>query len=359
MAVVLRRASVPLLAALLFVSWHLFLPAGVSGGVSRDSAPPAPCTHFAATSGSDRGPGTKERPYRTVKRLVASLSAGGRGCLLGGVFAEDVTIGRGGRPGNPLVLRSAPGMRATIVGRVWVTDAANDVVVSGLGLDGRNGRGLPSPTVNGDRITFAGNDVTNGHTAICFNLGSDRYGVARDVVIERNRIHDCGRLPRTNHDHGVYLEATRGVVIRGNWIYDNADRGIQLYPDAQGSLIESNVLDGNGTGVIISGGSDDTGRETASSDNVVRLNVISNSVGRFNVESYWSGPTGTGNVVERNCLWNGARGDLGEELGFDARDNLIADPEFVDRVAKDFRLREASPCSLLGGSGLEAAPVAR
>ena len=42
-------------------------------------------------------------------------------------------------------------------------------------------------------------------------------------------------------------------MIRDNWIYDNADRGVQLYPDADGTVVTGNVIDGNGEGVIFGG----------------------------------------------------------------------------------------------------------
>ena len=50
------------------------------------------------------------------------------------------------------------------------------------------------------------------------------------MVIERNRIHDCGELPATNHQHGIYVAHAIGTVIRDNWIYDNADRGFSFTP---------------------------------------------------------------------------------------------------------------------------------
>src|SRR5437867_220631 len=64
---------------------------------------------------------------------------------------------------------------------------------------------LPSPTVNGDHVTFQDNDVTNRHQGICFNLGNASYGRAESDTIQRNRIHDCGQLPANNHEHGIYL----------------------------------------------------------------------------------------------------------------------------------------------------------
>lgn len=325
--------------------------AATAAGATPAPAPapaPAPtspaCDRHASTSGSDGAAGTAAAPLRTVQALVDKLTAGQTGCLEPGTYAENVKVSRGGAPGSPVTLTSAVDAQpATVQGRFWISDAANDVRVANLRLNGRNASNLPSPTVNGDRVTFVANDVTNDHTTICFVLGSTSgYGTAVDAVIERNRIHDCGRLPATNKDHGIYLESTRNARIVGNTIYDNADRGIQLYPDAQGSLITKNVIDGNGSGIIFSG---DEG--LASSGNVVTANVISNSKLRFNVESWWpsGNPVGTGNRVEGNCIWNGAQGNVDEQVGFTVTGSIVGDPLFVDRAAKNFALSPGSPCT--------------
>jgi parallel beta-helix repeat protein len=172
-------------------------------------------------------------------------------------------------------------------------------------------------------------------------------------VIENSAIHDCGKLPAQNGDHGIYVAHAVDTIIRDNWIYDNADRGIQLYPDSQGTQVYGNVIDGNGEGVIFSGNG-----QTASSDNVVHDNVISNSRVRWNVESYWDGPIGTGNVVRDNCLWasnatgqasyynsNGGilPGDAGGD-GFSTSGNVIANPRFVDPASRNLQLQPDSPC---------------
>jgi hypothetical protein len=304
------------------------------------------CTRYAAPFGSDTASGGEGDPFATVGRLLDSVGPGEAGCLFGGVYVEDVKVTTGGSPGSPLALASRPGSRATLRGRLWIAEGASDVLVTGLNLDGRNAGRLPSPTVNGDRIVFRGNDVTNYHTGICFVLGSSLgWGTARDVLLEGNRIHDCGRLPATNHEHGVYVESARDTWIVDNLIYDNADRGIQLYPDAQDTVVAHNVIDGNGEGVIFSGEGG-----SASNGNRVSENVITNALLRFNVESWWpaGNPVGTGNVVERNCLWNGRQGNVAPEVGFVARENIVADPGFRSRAAKDFALPDGSPCAGLG-----------
>ena len=44
-------------------------------------------------------------------------------------------------------------------------------------------------------------------------------GAARTTWSSRtNRIHHCGNLPPTNHDHGIYVEASDNLVIRNNVI---------------------------------------------------------------------------------------------------------------------------------------------
>jgi hypothetical protein len=285
----------------------------------------AACDKFASPRGS-----------HVVAKLANSLRPGQTGCLRAGVYRGRITVRKGGRPGAPTTIRSAPGKRATVRGRLWVANSANHVVFRQLYLNGRNGARLPSPTVNGNDIVFRDNDITTRNTTICFVLGSDEYGRAVRTVIERNRIHHCGALPPTNHHHGIYVEASHGVRITRNWIYDNADRGVQLFPDAQRTYVARNVIDGNGEGIVFA---------RKSAHNVIEHNVISNSVVRYNVEDYEL--RGRGNVARLNCLWSPAFGGdalVSPGIGVQISDNLVIDPGYLARDRKDFRLSPASPC---------------
>jgi Right handed beta helix region len=324
---------------------------GPAKAPSKPTSAGRPCNKIASTTGSDRSDtGSRRDPYRTIRRLIRSLRPGQTGCFRAGTYRRTVTFDRRGRKGRPITLRSFPGERARIVGRFLVPRRARHLVVRGLTLDGRNSRDLPSPNINAPNVRFSGNDVTNGGTpAICFLLGSRRFGRAEAAVIEGNRIHDCGagRL-----DHGIYLESAQGVVIQDNWIYDNADFGVQLYPDAQGTLVRRNVIWGNGQGITFSGDGD-----RASSDNAVERNVIGGSRARHNVEAFWRGdsPVGEGNVLRRNCLFSDATerstgGVQSPPVGFAATENVVGDPLFADLESDDFRLRRGSPCRSLVGS---------
>lgn len=334
---------------------------GLAVGGPPASSGDVGCTRYASTSGSDSNAGTLAAPFRTVAHLLAALGPGGTGCLRAGTFAENIGIRVGGLPGRPLTMTSAPGERATISGIVTIADTANDVVISDLVLNGKNSSWQASPLVNGDRVVLRGNEITNGHTAICVLLGPGFESSperALDPVVESNRIHDCGRLPATGHDHGIYVEGTSNARIVGNAIYDNADYGIHLYPDADGSQIANNVVDGNGGGLIFAG--ERAGGEYASGyssdNNVVENNIFSNNSARNNIESWWGGPTGTGNVARLNCVWHGSPHDIdASDGGFTQSANTVADPLYVDRAGKDYRLREPSPCA---GKGPAALPPA-
>ena len=187
---------------------------GSVGGAPPAAADP-PCDVVAAPGGSDTAPGTAEQPLRTAQELLDALAPGETGCLRAGAYDDDrqlkLTV-------EGATLQSYPGERATLRGRIWV--AAEGITVSGLDLDGSTAPPcapdatcaiLPSPTITGDRAEFRDDNVTNHGRATCFLIGNPDYGVPRDVRITSNRVHDCGRRPAVNYDHGIYVADAAGT----------------------------------------------------------------------------------------------------------------------------------------------------
>ena len=67
--------------------------------------------------------------------------------------------------------------------------------------------------MNADGATLRGNEITNDHSAICVSVNNySSEPPPRGVVIENNVIHDCGLLPATNHQHGIYVANARDTV---------------------------------------------------------------------------------------------------------------------------------------------------
>jgi hypothetical protein len=250
-------------------------------------------------------------------------------------------------------LTVAPGQTATIVGRLAIVKGADYVTVSGLKLDGRNAEHLQSPMIDANHVTFSYDDVTNDHTGICFGIGSPTWGWATGTLISHDRVHDCGQMtPDDNYEHGFYIGGATDTTIEWSLIYDNAARGIQLYPDAQHTTIDHNIIDGNGEGIIISG---EGGH--ASSHTAIFENIVSNSRVRHNIESWWprGNPVGVDNLVYNNCLWHGREGAISSAGGgLRALNNARVNPMFVNAAAHDYRLNPASPCLFAVGD-VEAA----
>ena len=307
----------------------------------------AACSKVASPTGSDAASGTSAAPFQTVQKLVSSLTPGETGCVEQGTYYENITIRNGGTSSAPVTLASYPGETATIVGRMYIVDGANYVTVTGLDLNGENPQQALSPMIDANNATFSYDNVTNDHTGTCFGIGSATWGWATGTLITHDTIHDCGQLPATNSQHGMYIGAATDTTIAWSLIYGNADRGIQLYPDAQHTTIDHDIIDDNGEGIIISGAGG-----VASSYTNVYDNILSNANVRHDVESYWppGNPVGVDNTVHNNCIWGGREGGIGmADGGYRASQNLKASPQFVNESAHDYELRASSPCLLISG----------
>jgi len=150
--------------------------------------------------------------------------------------------------------------------------------------------------------------------------------------------------------HQIYLQNTRGAVVRWNILNGNdGGWGVHLYTNADNSVIEHNIIDGNHGGVIYAGADGST-----SDGNVVRYNAITYSSPRWNIEGSWSDePPGHGNSAHHNCVYSSgedAPTGIGEEEGFSASANTtIQGSPYVNRQQGNYRFAAGSPCAAMVG----------
>jgi hypothetical protein len=164
------------------------------------------------------------------------------------------------------------------------------------------------------------------------------------ITVTANVFDDCGRYADGNQDHAIYAAHTRDATIVDNVFWGASGWAIHLYPNAQRTLVAHNVIDDDGGGVIFAGDG-----STASSDNTVRQNIITNATAQYLLQSSWGGPVGTGNLASQNCLSQGHLGDIGPQNGFSATANATADPDYLDAADHDYRLAPDSPCLAVVG----------
>lgn len=91
---------------------------------SVDHVTPRPeMVRYVAPDGRDKGPGTKQRPWRTLSRALQAVWRGQVLYVRGGVYQEQLThlsLHRG-TSSRPIVVRNFPGERPTIQGNISLT----------------------------------------------------------------------------------------------------------------------------------------------------------------------------------------------------------------------------------------------
>ena len=221
---------------------------------------PNPCDRYASPAGSDASTGSQTAPYRTVGKLVQSLTAGQTGCLRGRPPNGAALYETNGLTiSTPNVtLRAFPHEVAHLKGLVTV--GAADVTLTALVLDGRNSIDVASPVITGNRARLLDNVITTRRTTRCVQVLGTSASQVSGVRIEHNRIEGCD-------GEAVTLEQARSTVVADNLIYETRGAGVRMHPNADSSSVLRNVIDSNGNGLVFG---------TGSEGNFVSGNTISN-----------------------------------------------------------------------------------
>lgn len=363
-----------------------------------EEAPAPGCNLYAnASTGSDSNSGTKEKPYKTLKKLVTSVPAGQVGCLQAGqTFAnESDASGNGelvlsttkGEAGKPVTITSTSATEpATIAHPVSLENGANYYTFTHIkfkwadpaphGCWNAEGNGVPGKVIHeplngtcdtgeansedhvqlaisGKNDSFTYDDINGEHSQICINIVAFPTEHADGTHIENDRIHGCGPsvikvseggFASVNeepgwHDHGIYDYGNNGV-FKNNYIYESSRNGVLFYPSGKGSVAEHNVIDGNGNGITFGSNTKD----------VAKWNLITNSKSPRKDDSFGitSFSSGEGNAAEHNDVF-GNEGFSGSGPNIETEkvtlvENIEEDPKYANAAAHEYE----SPLNTLG-----------
>jgi hypothetical protein len=340
--------------------------------------------------GTDRGPGTEARPWRSINYALKRVPRSGSVVLVrAGTYVGMVEYHRRGDSRKPVTLRAYPGERVLLTAPP--NSNTHAVWVGGASAFRLRGFEITSPTSNigvmvenSEDIEIVGCDVhhTGRSGVLVTGTGSKQPAGNRNIQIWNSRFHDNGGNAQLENagnrigGHSVYWggigsntdgidHTTYGGVIANNLFYDQPyGYQLQIGSEASGLVVTNNTFvsathpSPGGSAIVLYS-------ETQSAQYVTRNVLIVNNIIAYAANRGVFGSGGGGlmatNVVHNNLAYGNAKGNFLAYFGsvdnvlFQLKENLTGrKPLFVAPTLRDFRLQSRSPA--IGKASPEYAP---
>ncbi len=141
-------------------------------------------TYVVDPAGDDGNAGTAESPLRTISRGAELAQPGDTVLVKAGIYRERIAPPRGGRPGEPITYRGAPGERVFVRGsEVWTPDWRDE------------GRGLFSAKPDDSLFNDRSPEYVDGYNPLKVELSSTPWGREGRREFERMQAGE-GRIKR-------------------------------------------------------------------------------------------------------------------------------------------------------------------
>lgn len=205
-----------------------------------------------ADDGSDTSnPGTRDRPWKTIKKAAGTLKAGQVAYVHGGTYHERVITGNSGTATAPIWLLEAPGESAVIKGNGTAGDPFIRVTRSYWIVDGFE---IDAGDSQNHAIRFQTDSTQgfNAHHAVVRNVkvhngrgpAAVSFQGASDAALLNSEVYDY-RFDN-NDSHGVLITGTsRRVLVQGNHSWATDGDGVQCQPTSGLTPPSDVTIEGN------------------------------------------------------------------------------------------------------------------
>jgi parallel beta-helix repeat protein len=270
-----------------------------------------------ATTCSDMGLGTQSQPYCTIGAAASAASPGTSVLVMtSGTYLENVNVNHSGSLGTPITFGPAPGASVTISGQShgFTVTSQSWITITGFNITGTSSDGIlltnaSHIVLTGNHVSYAGQPVS-GQTEPGITLSGTTDSQIDNNTVDNNTSAGIGLYSGSTGvevGHNLLFNnaakwtrlavaidvQSASATVDYNFVYDNEDSGIQLYPGADNGAVFGNVTFNNGDHGIdvrnVSGG-------------VVTGNTVyHNCTSGINVEG-----TSTNSIIENNIAVDNA-----------------------------------------------------
>jgi parallel beta-helix repeat protein len=312
---------------------------GTSTTPSRQ-APLAPSrgkAFYVSPSGSDRGPGTRRRPWRTIGRAMRRLAPGQVAYVRAGTYEEggeanSLRWDRSGSPALPMTIRGYAGEGKRVVIKARMVLEGDYLRLANLVIDRNHAYSDFDHARTGDvGVWLKGRYDVLEHVEVRNGNMSGVYTTGDHDQVLASYIHDNGHHEEL--DHGIYLGGSNQVVAN-NVIDHNLWYGLQVWPSCDACVITSNTFVHNGRSGLLVGGD---------SSKVVVANNISAFNAEYGIRTFEL--SGSGNEISANLAYGNKAGPYcvdGCGGGASVSRSRHGSPRFV-APRRNYRLRTGSP----------------
>lgn len=297
-------------------------------------------------------------PGANVGTALTGAAAGSVICLNAGTYTSpSISTSHGTSSAHVTLTSTNAASPATLSGRFVVGGTASYIDINHLKF---TWSGATDDTVvfNAPNDTFTYNDVSGNTATICINPTAWNGAVPDNLVIDHNKIHDCGDPTNADdqiHAQGVYVSDGSNVQVTNNWCWNVAARCYQIRGGTGGSW-SNNVSDDANYGFLFG---DFAPTNISASNNIVGPDIAptyrySNTPGTYAyggaLDVNMTGG-GTGDSFSSNCISSSNSQIYGSSSGLTVSNNTVANVQFVDAANHNYAVASGSPCQGFGASG--------